>query len=66
MNDAYDALLKKQKEDGKWELERLCNERGKNDLFPIPILLEERNTKSKWITLKALKVIKNYNAQHIY
>jgi len=59
MTNAYEALLKKRKEDGKWELERLYNERGKNDLFPIATTLEERNTHSKWITLKALKVIKN-------
>jgi hypothetical protein len=59
MTDAYDALLKKRKEDGKWELERLYNERGKNDLFPISTVLEERNTPSKWVTLKALKVMKN-------
>ncbi len=60
MCDAYAALLKKQKEDGKWELERVCNERGKDDLFPVPIVLEERNTKSKWVTLRALKVMKGY------
>lgn len=61
MEDAYQALLKKSsKDDGKWKLERLCNERGKNDLFPIPVTLEERSMESKWITMKSLKVIKNY------
>jgi hypothetical protein len=59
MADAYQALLKKRKEDGKWELERLYNERGKNDLFPVSTVLEQRNTPSKWITLKALKVMKS-------
>lgn len=59
MTDAYHALLKKRREDGKWELERLYNERGKNDLFPVSTALEERNTPSKWVTLKALKVMKN-------
>ena len=40
------------------------NERSKHDTFPVVIPLDERGARSKWVTLRALLVLKRwYSAQ---
>jgi hypothetical protein len=63
MQDAITYLLKKQDRHGRWKMQRLYNERSKQDLFPIVVTIEERMKPSKWITLKALTVIKRFYGQ---
>ncbi|MBN2849495.1 MAG: hypothetical protein JXK92_02480 [Erysipelotrichaceae bacterium] len=53
MNEALSLLESKQNEDGKWILENAYN--GK-----IIVDIEEKGKPSKWITFKAMKVIKKY------
>lgn len=60
MEDAFQALLKKRDGSGKWKLDRPYYERKKDDLFPVKAELEAKNETSKWITLKAMKVLKYY------
>lgn len=51
VDDALEVLLEKQKGEGKWILENAPTGRMQTDL-------EKRVQPSKWVTLKALKVIK--------
>lgn len=60
MEDALASLLKKQDKNGRWKMQRLYNERSKNDLFPVATQLEERGQPSRWVTLRALTVIKRF------
>ena len=53
MNDAMDVIVSKQKENGAWDLESTFN--GK---FQVDI--EEKGKPGKWITYRALNVIKKY------
>ena len=60
MDDAVNYLIKKQNNEGKWKMQRLYNERSKNDCFPIVVQLEDRGMPSRWITLRVLTVLKRY------
>lgn len=45
-------------------LQRTYNERSKHDTFPVVYQPEERGAPSKWVTLRALTVLKRwYSAQ---
>jgi hypothetical protein len=62
--DAIAYLRKKQAKDGTWKLQRTYNERSKHDTFPVVVPLGTRGEPSKWITLRALTVLKRwYSAQ---
>lgn len=64
MEDAIAYLQKKQAKDGTWKLQRTYNERSKHDTFPVVVPLEARGAPSKWVTLRALVVLKRwYSAQ---
>jgi hypothetical protein len=58
MADSIAYLVKKQAKDGTWKLQRTYNERSKHDTFPVVVPLEERGKPSKWVTLRALTVLK--------
>ena len=58
MEDSIVYLQKKQAKDGTWKLQRTYNERSKHDTFPVVVPLEERGVPSKWVTLRALTVLK--------
>jgi len=60
MEDAIAYLHRKQARDGTWKLQRAYNERSKHDTFPVIVPLEERGAPSKWITLRALIVLKRW------
>jgi hypothetical protein len=53
MQEALDILKSKMTNDGKWKLENTFN--GK-----MIVDIEEKGKESKWITLKALKIINQY------
>ncbi|MBN1579928.1 MAG: hypothetical protein JXA89_04445 [Anaerolineae bacterium] len=60
MEEAIAYLQKKQAKDGTWTLQRTYNERSKHDTFPVVIPLEARGAPSKWVTLRALIVLKRW------
>jgi hypothetical protein len=60
MEDAIAYLHKKQAKDGTWKLQRTYNERSKHDTFQTVVPLEERGAPSKWVTLRALTVLKRW------
>jgi hypothetical protein len=60
MEDAIAYLRKKQSKDGTWKLQRAYNERSKHDTFPVVIPLDTRGAPSKWVTLRALIVLKRW------
>jgi hypothetical protein len=60
MEDAIAYLHKKEAKDGTWKLQRTYNERSKHDTFPVVEPLEERGAPSKWVTLRALIVLKRW------
>jgi hypothetical protein len=51
---------KKQSRQGAWKLQRTYNERSKHDTFPVVVPLEDRGALSKWVTLRALVVLKRW------
>jgi hypothetical protein len=53
MQEAVDLLISKRDENGRWLLERPNNGRFQADI-------EYRVEESKWITLNALRLLKNY------
>ncbi len=53
MDEAMDAIVAKQGENGKWNMESTFNGR-------FQVNIESKGKPSKWITLRALKVIKGY------
>ena len=53
MQDAVDLVLSKQDENGMWKLENTFNERFQTSI-------EQKGEGSKWITLNALKALKNF------
>lgn len=53
MQEAVDAVVKRQDEKGRWELKSTFNGRFITNI-------ERKGEPSKWITLNALKVLKNY------
>lgn len=53
MQDAVNILISKQDDNGKWILERNFNGR-------MQVSIERKGKPSKWITLKALQVLKGY------
>jgi hypothetical protein len=53
MERAIDLLLKSQLNDGRWLLKDTFN--GK-----MWVDIEEKNKPSKWVTLRALRVLKRY------
>jgi hypothetical protein len=58
MAEAIEAVVSKQCADGRWKLEN-----SYNDKLIIPV--EKKGAHSKWITLKALRVLKRYGyAKH--
>ena len=54
MNDAIRVVLSKQDDTGRWRAENTSN----TDRLLIP--LEQKGEQSKWITLRAIRVIKRY------
>jgi len=60
MEDSITYLQKKQAKDGTWKLQRTYNERSKHDTFPVVVPLEARGAPSKWVTLRALTVLKRW------
>jgi len=54
MNDAIHIVLSKQDDTGRWRAENTSN----TDRLLIP--LEQKGEQSKWITLRAIRVIKRY------
>jgi hypothetical protein len=60
MEDAIAYLQRKQSRDGTWKLQRTYNERSKHDTFPVVVPLEARGAPSKWVTLRALVVLKRW------
>jgi hypothetical protein len=58
MEDAIAYLRRKQSKQGAWKLQRIYNERSKHDTFPVVVPLDERGAPSKWVTLRALIVLK--------
>jgi len=53
MQEAIDLLISKQDNQGKWKLESTFNGRFQTNI-------EQKGKPSKWITLNALKVLKNF------
>ncbi|MCD1294072.1 nitrogen fixation protein NifH [Methanocella sp. CWC-04] len=53
MQDAMDILISKQDKHGKWVLENTFNGRFQVDI-------EQKGKQSKWVTLNAIRVIKEY------
>jgi hypothetical protein len=53
MQEAVDLVISKQDEYGRWSLERTFNGRFQTNI-------EQKGKPSKWITLKALKVLKRF------
>ena len=53
MQDAVDLVLSKQDENGIWKLENTFNGRFQKSI-------EQKGENSKWITLNALKALKNF------
>jgi len=53
MQDAIDLVIEKQNENGKWILEKTFNGRMQTNI-------EQKGKESKWLTLKAVKVLKEF------
>jgi hypothetical protein len=53
MQEALDLIISKQNKDGIWNLENTFNGR-------YLTRIEQKDKPSKWITLNALRVLKNY------
>jgi len=53
MQDALDLIISKQTEEGWWLLEQTYNGR-------FQVNIEQKGKPSKWITFRALKVIKDF------
>lgn len=53
MQDAIDLIISKQNENGRWILEKTFNGRMQANI-------EQKGKESKWLTLKALKVLKGF------
>jgi len=53
MQDAIDLLSSKKNQNGRWLLEKTFNGR-------VQVNIEQKGKESKWITLNALKVLKQY------
>lgn len=54
MQDAVDVILKAQQPDGKWLLKNTYNGKMWTDI-------EEKHKPSKWVTLRAMRVLKNWD-----
>ncbi len=53
MQDAIDLVIEKQNENGRWILEKTFNGRMQTNI-------EQKGKESKWLTLKAVKVLKEF------
>jgi hypothetical protein len=53
MQESIDLMISKQNDEGKWILENTFNGRFQANI-------EQKGKPSKWITLNALKVLKNF------
>jgi hypothetical protein len=53
MQDAFDIIVSKQDNDGRWNLERTFNGR-------FLVNIEKKDKPSKWITLNGMRVLKNF------
>jgi hypothetical protein len=62
MEDAIAYLRKKQAKNGRWKLQRTYNERSKHDTFPVAVPVGTRGAPSKWVTLRALIVLKRWSS----
>ena len=56
MQDAVDLVVSKQDEKGRWSMERSFNGR-------FQVNIEQKGKPSKWVTLKALSVLKRFYAE---
>jgi hypothetical protein len=54
MKDALNLIISKQNKDGRWNLESTFNGR-------YLVSIEQKDKPSKWVTLNALRVLKNYH-----
>ncbi|MDY0209341.1 MAG: nitrogen fixation protein NifH, partial [Bacilli bacterium] len=54
MDDTINIVISKQNNLGRWKAENTYN----NDRLLIPI--NEKNEDSKWITLRAMRILKRY------
>ena len=60
MEAAIAYLERKRSKEGTWKLQRTYNERSKHDTFPVVTALDTRGAPSKWVTLRALVVLKRW------
>ncbi len=58
MQDAINLLVKKQNRDGQWKQQHTFPKTKSSGFMPIPI--EPKGQPSKWVTLRALMVLKRY------
>lgn len=56
MDEAIGIIIAKQDDMGRWKTENTSN----TDRLLIP--LEQKGEQSKWITFRAIRVLKRYNA----
>lgn len=56
MDEAINMVLSKQDEMGRWKIENYYS----NERLLIPI--EQKNAQSKWVTLRAMRVLKRYRS----
>jgi len=56
MQEAVDLVVSKQDEQGRWKLENTFNGR-------FQINIEQKGKPSKWITLRAMSVIKRFYSE---
>jgi hypothetical protein len=56
MRDAFELVLSKQDGEGRWKLENTFNRRSL-------VNIEQKGKPSKWVTLNALKAIKQFCSQ---
>ena len=59
MDDAISIVVAKQDDMGRWKVENPYN----SDRLLIPF--GQKNEQNKWITLKAMRVLKRYNQMHM-
>jgi hypothetical protein len=53
MQEAVDLVVSKQDSQGRWKMENTFNDR-------FHVSIEQKGKSSKWITLKALEVLKEF------
>ena len=54
MDDAFELMMSKQDNEGKWTME---------NTYDLLVPVEPKGTQSKWLTLRAMRIMKRYNIQ---